>query len=136
MQLFTALLSALALVSSATASPAPAAIRRSELIVVTPAITQPSPGTTWLVGTTQNIMWDTSNIPPSGKNNHGVILLGFNNGTGSENLNISHPLASNFLLTNGIQNVTVPNVPAKTTYFVVLIGDSGNKSPQFTIAHP
>jgi len=133
MQLFTALLSALILVSSATASPAPAAIRRSEDIVVSPSITHPGTGTTWLVGTTQTVTWDTSNIPSYGKSNTGTIMLGFNNGTESENLYISHPLASGFLLTNGFQSVTVPNVTTRTTYFVVLFGDSGNKSPYFTI---
>ena len=89
MQLFTALLSALALISSVTASPAAAVIRRSEDIVFTPQITEPTNGTIWVAGTTQEVMWDTSRIPKSGENYTGTIMLGFDNGTGSENLNYS-----------------------------------------------
>lgn len=91
MQLFTALLSALALVSSTTALPAPAAApaRRSENIVFNPPITSPSKGATWKIGSTQTVVWQTSGIPPQGQNNTGHILLGFDDGTGSENLLIS-----------------------------------------------
>jgi len=134
MQLFTALLTALALVSLTTASPAPAAIRRSEDIVFSPTVLTPKEGTSWQVGTKLLVTWD-STIPQGGEKNTGTIVLGFDNGTGSENLDYEHPLASGFLLSSGSQNVTVPDVPLRSTYYVVLFGDSTNKSPNFTIHH-
>ncbi len=84
MQFLTTLLSALALAASTTTAspiaapaPDPAAIAaRSELIVFSPHITSPS----------QTVQWDTSAIPLEGRNYTGFILLGFNNGTESENL--------------------------------------------------
>ena len=91
MQLFTALLSALALVSSTTALPAPAdaLARRSAKIVINPPILSPSKGATWKIGSTQRVTWQTSVIPPEGQNNTGHIVLGFDDGTGSENLQFS-----------------------------------------------
>jgi hypothetical protein len=94
MQFLTTLLSALALAASTTtaspiAAPAPdsaAIAARSELIVFSPHITSPSPGVTWPVGSQQTVQWDTSAIPVEGRNYTGFILLGFNNGTESENL--------------------------------------------------
>jgi len=141
MQFLTTFLSALALAASTTTAspiaapaPDPAAITaRSEFIVFSPQITSPSQGVTWPVGSQQTVQWDTSAIPLEGRNNTGFILLGFNNGTESENLLVDQPLAHGFLLTAGSQIITIPKVPHRTTYFVVLFGDSGNKSPQFTI---
>ncbi|KAF8469389.1 hypothetical protein DFH94DRAFT_221890 [Russula ochroleuca] len=136
MQLFTALLSALALISSTTALPAPAVpVRRSEDIVVSPSIFEPAAGASWQISTTQYVKWQTSNIPQSARNYTGSIVLGFDDGTGSENLDYENPLAHGFLLTSGGHPVTVPNVSPNNTYFVVLFGDSGNKSPHFTITH-
>ncbi|KAI0301181.1 hypothetical protein B0F90DRAFT_1720025 [Multifurca ochricompacta] len=141
MQLLKTLLTTLLLVASTTAAPptaylpAAAASKRDKLIVVAPTVTSPSSGSKWVVGSNQVVTWDTSKIPPSGQNNRGTIFLGFNNGTNSENLDVAHPLASNFSITSGRQSVVVPKVPHKTTYFVVLVGDSGNKSPEFTISH-
>ncbi|KAI0269937.1 hypothetical protein BC834DRAFT_841658 [Gloeopeniophorella convolvens] len=130
MQFFATLLSALALAASASATPIAA---RNELIVVSPQVTSPTTGTIWTTGSSQTVTWDTSKIPPSGSNNTGLILLGYDDGSSSENLDINNPLASGFPITAGSQNITVPNVDTKTTYFVVLFGDSGNKSPEFTI---
>ncbi|PPR07270.1 hypothetical protein CVT26_012430 [Gymnopilus dilepis] len=54
----------------------------------------------------------------------------------SENLDIAHPLATGFPLTTGSVKVVLPkNVTARDDYFVVLFGDSGNKSPKFKIHH-
>jgi hypothetical protein len=96
MQFLTTLLSALALAASTTtaspiAAPAPAPdhaaiAARSELIVFSPHITSPSHGVTWPVGSQQTVQWDTSAIPLEARNYTGFILLGFNNGTESENL--------------------------------------------------
>lgn len=87
MQFFTAILSALALAAATTASPVHVA-ERSELIVVTPTITQPAQGDTWTIGTTTQVCWDTSDIPPEASNYKGTVLLGHDDGTGSENLDV------------------------------------------------
>jgi hypothetical protein len=89
MQLFTVLLTALALVSSTTALPvalAPDAIRRSEDIVYSPPIKSPSQGTVWKVGSKQVVTWDASSIPAGAEGNKGTIMLGYDDNTGSEHL--------------------------------------------------
>jgi len=137
MQLFTVLLTALALVSSTTALPvalAPDAIRRSEDIVYSPPIKSPSQGTVWKVGSKQVVTWDASSIPAGAEGNKGTIMLGYDDNTGSEHLYYKHPLADGFPLTAGQQSITVPNVPKKTTYIVAVLGDSGNISQKFTIS--
>src|SRR6266403_6512 len=92
LQLFAVLLTALALVSSTTALPVavtPAAIRRSEKIVYSPPIKSPSKGTVWKVGSKQIVTWDTSSVPSGAELNIGTILLGFQDNSGSENLDYS-----------------------------------------------
>lgn len=90
MQFFTALLSAFVLAVSTTAARPSHVSQRSELIVVTPHITSPSEGSTWLVNSTQHVTWDTAAIPPSAKNNTGVILIGYlDSQSDSEHLNYS-----------------------------------------------
>ncbi|KAI9465051.1 hypothetical protein BJY52DRAFT_1090188, partial [Lactarius psammicola] len=101
-------------------------------IVVSPHITNPTVSTTWNVGDKVSVTWDTSSIPQPG-NFTGQLLLGFLT-SDSENLDVDHPLAQDFLLSTGSVQITVPNVPDGTHYYiVVLFGDSGNASPQFTI---
>jgi hypothetical protein len=93
MQLFAVLLTAFALVSSTTALPlavAPAGgIRRSEDIVYSPPIKLPNQETVWKVGSKQLVTWDATGIPQEGKGNKGMILLGHDDNTGSENLDYS-----------------------------------------------
>jgi len=133
MQFVVALLSALALAVSTTATPVHVA-ERSELIVVRPPLTEPVQGDTWPIGTNQTVCWDTSEIPPIAQNYMGTVYLGYYvNGTSSENLYIDNPLAKGFLLTDGSVSVTVPQVPSGDSYFVVLVGDSDNKSGTFSI---
>ncbi|KAI0322415.1 hypothetical protein OF83DRAFT_1049444 [Amylostereum chailletii] len=117
-------------------------------IVVSPKITSPDASTVWSVGDKVLVTWyapvcssnhtaslpicrDTSNIPEP-KNFTGKLVLGFDS-TDSENLDVDHPLATGFLLTDGQAQITVPDVAPKTDYIVVLFGDSGNASPEFTI---
>ncbi|KAH9045008.1 hypothetical protein EDB84DRAFT_1265972 [Lactarius hengduanensis] len=135
MQFFTALLSALVLAVSTTATPVHVA-ERGELIVVSPPITSPAKGAKWPTLSQQLVTWDTSNIPSSGRSNTGKILIGyFEDNDSSENLDWEHPLAEGFLLTAGSQSITVPNVPPKDTYFIALLGDSGNLSPKISIVY-
>ncbi|KAL5482531.1 hypothetical protein ACEPAI_9125 [Sanghuangporus weigelae] len=101
-------------------------------IVYNPMITYPTAGVVWTVGERKTITWKTDEIPEELRNSTGTILLGYNEDN-SENLDIAHPLATGFNLTDGQVNVTVPVKSARSDYIVVLFGDSGNASPEFTI---
>jgi hypothetical protein len=48
---------------------------------------------------------------------------------------LDHPLAEDFPLDDGEVSFVVPTPPPKpdNTYFVALVGDSGNISPEFQI---
>ncbi|KIK26771.1 hypothetical protein PISMIDRAFT_675708 [Pisolithus microcarpus 441] len=110
-----------------------APVQPVELLVFSPTITSPTASTVWITNTTANVTWSTDNIPAESQNSTGLLLLGYNS-TGSENLDIYHPLASQFPLSQGWVQFTVPyNLTYKNDYIVVLFGDSGNASPQFTI---
>ncbi|KAI0040420.1 hypothetical protein FA95DRAFT_1451833, partial [Auriscalpium vulgare] len=99
-----------------------------------PAVTAPAAGAVWPALSHQLVEWDTAHIPADGRNNTGLVLLGHGvPGSDSENLDIDHPLASGFKITAGKVAVVAPNVTAGTAYFVVLFGDSGNRSPAFSI---
>ncbi|TFK69536.1 hypothetical protein BDN72DRAFT_840260 [Pluteus cervinus] len=102
--------------------------------VVSPPITVPNAQTIWAVGTQQTVTWDTSNIPPDSQltQPNGKIVLGWLSDD-SENLQIDTPLAQGFPLRAGSAQITIPNVPPRNNYIVVLFGDSGNASPEFTI---
>ncbi|KAH9039886.1 hypothetical protein EDB85DRAFT_2141002 [Lactarius pseudohatsudake] len=105
MQFFTALLSALVLAVSTTATPVHVT-ERSELVVDSPIITSPTRGEIWPILSQQVVNSDDK---------------------------LYWELASGFLLTVGSQNVTVPNVPPKNKYVIALIGGSGDLSPEFSI---
>ncbi|KAI6041372.1 hypothetical protein EDC04DRAFT_2565756 [Pisolithus marmoratus] len=122
----TLLLSLFSLVSSALAVPLPARD------VVDPPITSPTASTVWNVGETQIVTWSTANLPTNITNPNGMLVLGYI-ANDSENLMLQSPLATNLNYSDGQAPVTVPNVPTGTNYIVVLFGDSGNASPQFTI---
>jgi hypothetical protein len=101
-----------------------------------PPITEPSAGTIWQTDTDVTVTWDTSGEPQDVTNPTGTILLGFYlaNGTGGENLDVDHPLASGFPLTDGQVTFEVPStIEPGNNYIIALFGDSGNVSPQFTI---
>ncbi|KAJ3553372.1 hypothetical protein NM688_g3645 [Phlebia brevispora] len=93
-----------------------------------PQITQPKACFVWTVGSVQIVIWDTSAQPAEVTNPIGTIFLA-KNGI----LDLDHPLASDFPLTQGWQNVTVPKVAPGDEYTIVLYGDSGNDSPVFRI---
>ncbi|KAF7298880.1 hypothetical protein MIND_00836000 [Mycena indigotica] len=138
MMLFTTLLSLF--VTSTLCAPT---LGPQELIVIDPEITSPKSGDIWKAGTTQLVTWKTDSIPPGSANTTGLLLLGHpstihqdGKDYPSENLDIKHPLASGFYLTDGNVTVVVPNwIRPRTNYMVVLFGDSGNTSPLFTITH-
>ncbi|PFH53284.1 hypothetical protein AMATHDRAFT_1355 [Amanita thiersii Skay4041] len=89
--------------------------------VVAPPVLSPNETSIWPIGTKQTVVWDTPPIlPPE------VI-------SSPTNTRIENPLAQGFNITQGRVQVVVPNVPPRTDYIVVLMGDSGNASPPFAI---
>ncbi|KII86647.1 hypothetical protein PLICRDRAFT_114099 [Plicaturopsis crispa FD-325 SS-3] len=110
-------------------------IKPQRLDVWSPHITAPVAGVSWPAGSQQTVTWATDDIPrTSDTGNHGLLLLGHGGGPGiSENLNITHPLAVNFPISDGTVSFTLLDAPPRDDYFVVLFGDSGNKSPPFSI---
>ncbi|KIM56802.1 hypothetical protein SCLCIDRAFT_1220079 [Scleroderma citrinum Foug A] len=110
-----------------------APVQPVENIVFRPMITYPTAGITWAACSTQKATWETDNLPDELKNATGLLLLGHQTAD-SENLDIYNPLASQFPLNAGFVEFMVPcNATAMSDYIVVLFGDSGNASPQFTI---
>ncbi|VDC03357.1 unnamed protein product [Peniophora sp. CBMAI 1063] len=101
-----------------------------------PPITAPDAQTVWRVGAQETVRWDTSDAPADPTSTSATIYLGYMNydGEGGENLDTEHPLATDVDLTKGEYTITVPTVPHRDTYIVALVGDSGNISPEFTIA--
>ncbi|KAF8192125.1 hypothetical protein BJ912DRAFT_962909 [Pholiota molesta] len=104
--------------------------------VIAPKITSPNAGSVWPVGSTQTVTWDTSNFPPVSQitNIMGKVILG-QDANNSLNLDFDHPLAQNFNLTDGSVQITVPTVAPADNYLIVLFGDSGNTSPDFSITN-
>ncbi|KAF7314459.1 hypothetical protein MKEN_00918700 [Mycena kentingensis (nom. inval.)] len=95
--------------------------------VYSPPITTPTSKTVWTVGTKQTVTWDATGIP---QGVFGKIQLGF---LTEESENLSQILAEGFNLTDEKVEITVPNVVERSNYIIVLFGDSGNTSPEFTI---
>ncbi|KAJ7677481.1 hypothetical protein B0H17DRAFT_944859 [Mycena rosella] len=114
-----------------TPSPSAPASRRG---VYSPSIIKPDGSTKWVRGTEVNVTWSTSDMPKSITNPHGTILLGhLEPGNPSEHLDLAHPLAEGFNIRDGHRTISVPAVPPRGDYIIVLMGDSGNRSPVFSI---
>jgi hypothetical protein len=140
MQFLTTLLPTLALLASTTTVTASSIAARSEAAVITPRITSPQKGDVWEVKSQQLVTWDTSDIPSSGVDDTGSIVLTFDDdGSESSQSGKPHPpppplmliaylhllhadrwhtLAEEFLLMNGEQTIIVPDMPYGTTYFL------------------
>ncbi|KAK0202495.1 hypothetical protein DFS33DRAFT_1340573 [Desarmillaria ectypa] len=110
-----------ALVASAFATPI--LIPRD---VYVPPITSPDASTVWTVNTTQTVTWDVSDPPVSITNRLGSIRLRKDDRT------LPLVLANGFDILLGEIEVAVPWV-VEGDYSIVLFGDSGNWSPNFTI---
>ncbi|KAF8636190.1 hypothetical protein AX17_003678 [Amanita inopinata Kibby_2008] len=134
--MFFIVLATLVLAVLASAAPVNSPGVPQTLIVFSPEITYPQANITWVMGSTYNVTWDTSNIPEGKVASMGLILLG-HAGNNSENLYIAHPLATGFPIITGSVSVTMPrNVASRDDYFIVLLGDSGNASPTFKLVRP
>ncbi|TDL17212.1 hypothetical protein BD410DRAFT_776335 [Rickenella mellea] len=100
-----------------------------------PPITSPDASTVWTVGSKETVKWDISSKPQVVSSFSGTLVLGFLDNTEGEHLMLDSPLAQGFNLTDATVDIVVPNLPARNDYIVVLMGDSGNASPKFTIAN-
>ncbi|KAI0335807.1 hypothetical protein GY45DRAFT_1228101, partial [Cubamyces sp. BRFM 1775] len=96
--------------------------------VFVPPVTYPHAGTVWKVGQHHNVTWDTSNAPAQITNKVGKVVLAKGGILDNE-----HPLAKDFDILLGHIEVKVPNVEPGHDYTIVLFGDSGNDSAEFTI---
>ncbi|THH08449.1 hypothetical protein EW145_g2697 [Phellinidium pouzarii] len=115
----------------------PLTVGKARRDVVDPPVTAPNATTVWVVGTTQTVVWDTTNLPSQITNTNGTVLLGFiNDTTSGEHLMTDSPLASGFDIRSGSVDVVVPDVEGRTDYIIALLGDSGNISDEFTIENP
>ncbi|GJJ07161.1 hypothetical protein Clacol_001361 [Clathrus columnatus] len=93
-----------------------------------PPVLVPNANTVWQAGSTQTVFWDASN-PPKSISNLASIVLRL-----SSDINFSAKLASGFSLLTGNQTIQLPSdLQTAEDYFVILFGDSGNVSPDFTI---
>ncbi|CAO1618397.1 unnamed protein product [Sympodiomycopsis kandeliae] len=108
----------------------------AEREVINCQITNPTNSDNWSAGAPSEVTWDKSCVAdPKFQEYTGTLVLGYSEaGSESLNLNVEHPLADGFKLKDGYVDFTLPSdIPTKSTYFVVLMGDSGNKSEEFTI---
>ncbi|KAL0069877.1 hypothetical protein AAF712_003147 [Marasmius tenuissimus] len=104
-------------------------------IVFNPKIISPDANTVWEVGTTQTVKWDPTGLPLDTLT--GQVVLGHLEGSDpNEHLQLNPPLAKGFLIKDGEVTITIPDVPSRKDYIVVVFGDSGNASPKFTINNP
>ncbi|KAF7346566.1 hypothetical protein MSAN_01884700 [Mycena sanguinolenta] len=118
-----------------------------------PPITSPTAQSVWKVGQVQTVTWQVDlvfqlvsrliRVQECFRNTSrynavstrcvtGMIQLGYLD-PNSEGEHLSTILASGFNLTDEKANITVPSVVTRSTYIIVLFGDSGNISPEFTI---
>ncbi|KAK0203281.1 hypothetical protein DFS33DRAFT_977612 [Desarmillaria ectypa] len=95
--------------------------------VFVPPILYPHSGTVWTINERHNVTWDISSAPVNITNSRGFILLR------KENRATPVILAEGFDIRLGRIEVTVPWVVQGDDYSLVLFGDSGNWSDNFTI---
>ncbi|KIK62843.1 hypothetical protein GYMLUDRAFT_164196 [Collybiopsis luxurians FD-317 M1] len=139
MQFTLSIASALAALSAVTLSHAspvpplnsagrpPAAEARAMLDVWAPTIFTPNASSVWAEGKQYNVTWDTSDAPQNISNAASVVL-------GNNTRLTDRVLAANFDLRRGWVTVTCPDdiFPGKN-YSIILFGDSGDQSQQFSI---
>ncbi|KAI0667611.1 hypothetical protein C8Q78DRAFT_981562 [Trametes maxima] len=126
LSVFSFFLSLFALVSAL-----PLAVRD----VFVPPVTYPHTGTEWKVGQHHNVTWDTSNAPANITNKSGRVVLAKGGGPHFFTLETEHPLVKDFDILLGRIEVKVPDVEPGSDYTIVLFGDSGHDSAEFTISN-
>ncbi|KIK62842.1 hypothetical protein GYMLUDRAFT_58091 [Collybiopsis luxurians FD-317 M1] len=131
MQFTLSIASALVAALAASASPVslkPAvAAARAMLDVWAPTIISPDASTVWTQGKQYNVTWDTSDAPANISNGASVVL-------GNNTQLTDRVLAQGFDLRQGWVTVTCPSdIFPTNTYSIILFGDSGDQSKQFSI---
>ncbi|KAI0339004.1 hypothetical protein BDW22DRAFT_1362343 [Trametopsis cervina] len=95
-----------------------------------PPILYPQAGTVWTVGQKHNVTWSLNNVPSQITNPNGKLVLA----KGGYLIGLDKPIAQNFSIALGRIEITVPDVQEPgNDYALVLFGNSGNSSPNFTI---
>ncbi|WFD32797.1 hypothetical protein MSPP1_003848 [Malassezia sp. CBS 17886] len=101
-------------------------------LVYSPKITYPKEGVEWTAGHKAHVSWDSKHLPDELESAQGTVMLGYLDDTPGEHL--SDVLADGFRLSSGHVKFDLPsNITKRDDYIVVLLGDSGNASPKFTI---
>ncbi|KAL4263390.1 hypothetical protein AB1N83_006145 [Pleurotus pulmonarius] len=107
--------------------------RRDSDIVYSPPITYLSKDATITAGRPFTVTWSTKGVPNEKRNSDVDVLLGHGRGK-NEHLGHSNPLAARVPIMEGEARVVVPqDTPSRSDYFVVVMDDSANKSPTFTV---
>ncbi|KAI9246738.1 hypothetical protein BDA99DRAFT_543213 [Phascolomyces articulosus] len=103
-------------------------------IVWNAKITVPNETTVWEAGKNYTVKWETTTeAGPIPDNVTGIIKLGYLE-EGSIDEHLYWDLASGFLLNSGSNTIRLPcDLETKDSYIIVLMGNSGNASPKFTI---
>ncbi|CAL1707767.1 unnamed protein product [Somion occarium] len=102
--------------------------------VYIPKITHPKSETVWVTRSKVTVKWETHNPPKKITNQTGKIVLGYLEDGTDEHFDLDNPLADDFDIMDGSIDVYVPDVEPRDNYFLALFcGDSGNRSPTFTI---
>jgi len=116
----------------AVANSMPVSLETRDVFV--PPIKKPHAGTVWKIGHNATVTWKTKDAPVNITNSIGMVVLAQNGSIfTSQPGGLDDPLASNFSIRLGRIEFVVPEVPAANDYQIVLFGDSGNFSPEFTI---
>ena len=92
----------------------------------------PTKDTVWKVGNEVNVTWQTVHMPYGMSQRLGRVFFEYQE-NGMLHALQDYRLAVNVRLGDGNVTFTVPHVKERDDYVVVLMGDSGNHSPKFTI---
>ncbi|KAF6751519.1 hypothetical protein DFP72DRAFT_816414 [Ephemerocybe angulata] len=98
--------------------------------VFSPPVIRPGAGEVWPKGTWQMVVWNTTNAPEQITNPVGKIVL---RSVDKGRLLLDKPLATGFNILDGKYNLTVRNDIDAGQYQVVIMGDSGNWGPTFSV---
>ncbi|KAJ4478461.1 hypothetical protein J3R30DRAFT_3280593 [Lentinula aciculospora] len=125
---FTLIATALMAFAASAVSASPVSNEaRMILDVWAPKIISPNATTVWAEGQQYNVTWDTSDAPVNISNGAAVRL-------GKDKVLTNTTLASGFDLRQGWVTITCPSdVIPGDDYSIILFGDSGDQSEQFTI---
>lgn len=97
--------------------------------VFVPPVLKPDSSNTWVIGTTETVVWDVSSPPAQITNKKGRVVL---RSVEREILLLDEPLAEGFDILDGSVPVTVPDVEPGL-YQAVVFGNSGNWGEPFEI---